>query len=67
MSERIIVDSNGRKHITTEPKYTQSSPRTWQGLTDEEHYALADKAGCMSADWIDFAKAIEQALKEKNT
>ena len=44
-----------------------SEKREWVGLTDEEHYALADKAGCMSADWIDFARAIEAKLKEKNT
>jgi hypothetical protein len=42
-------------------------PAKWQSLTLEEHYDLADKAGCMSADWIDYARAIEKALKEKNT
>jgi hypothetical protein len=41
--------------------------REFVGLTDEEHYALADKAGCISADWVDYAKAIEAKLKEKNT
>jgi len=42
-------------------------PAKWQSLTLEEHYDLADKAGCMSADWIDYARAIEKALKEKNS
>ena len=42
------------------------SQRTWVGLMDEEHYALADKAGCISADWVDYAKAIEAKLKQKN-
>jgi hypothetical protein len=42
-------------------------PAKWQSLTLQEHYDLADKAGCMSADWIDYARAIEKALKEKNT
>ena len=49
------------------PLYTHPPKREWVGLTAEEYHALADKAGCMSADWIDFAKSIEQALKEKNT
>jgi len=51
------------KHLTR----TTPPQREWVGLTDEEHYTLADKAGCMSADWVEFAKSIEQALKEKNT
>ena len=42
-------------------------PAKWQSLTLKEHYDLADKAGCMSADWIDYARAIEKALKEKNS
>ena len=61
----------------TEVKWDASAPlvmtphpafqkRTWVGLTEEEHYALADKAGCMSADWVDYAKAIAAKLKEKN-
>lgn len=41
--------------------------REWVGLTDAEKMNIAVACGCMSADWIDFAKAIEQALKEKNT
>ena len=40
--------------------------RKWVGLTDEEKVNIAVACGCMSADWIGFAKAIEQALKEKN-
>ena len=42
-------------------------PAKWQSLTLQEHYDLADKAGCMSTDWIDYARAIEKALKEKNS
>jgi len=38
----------------------------WVGLTYEEHFALADKAGCLSADWVNYAKSIEAKLKEKN-
>ena len=41
--------------------------REWQGLTDEEQGEVAWSCGAMSADWLDFARAIEAKLKEKNT
>jgi len=40
--------------------------RTWVGLTDGVMCDIAIEHGLMSIDWIDFARAIEQALKEKN-
>jgi hypothetical protein len=49
------------------PRITPQPQREWVGLTDAEKMNIAVACGCMSADWIDFAKAIEQALKEKNT
>jgi hypothetical protein len=51
-------------HIT----YLEPTPpqRTWVGLTDGVMCDIAIKHGLMSIDWIDFARAIEQALKEKN-
>jgi hypothetical protein len=44
----------------------QPAQRTWVGLTDGVMCDIAIKHGLMSIDWIDFAQAIEQALKEKN-
>jgi len=41
--------------------------REWKGLTDEEQNQVAWSCGAMSADWLEFAHAIEQALREKNT
>jgi hypothetical protein len=41
--------------------------REWVGLTYEEHFALADNAGCLSADWVNYAKSIEAKLRSKNT
>ena len=39
----------------------------WVGLTDEQYSILAEKyTGADGLDEIDFARAIEQALKEKN-
>jgi hypothetical protein len=40
--------------------------REWKGLTDEEQVEIALSCGCMSADWLDFASAIEAKLKAKN-
>jgi hypothetical protein len=41
--------------------------RKWQGLTDEEQAQVAWSCGAMSADWLEFAQAIEAKLKEKNS
>ena len=35
MTTRIVTDSNGRKHITTEP-LLHPPQSTWVGLTEEE-------------------------------
>ena len=47
--------------------YTRPQPRTWVGLTDEEHNEIAIESGCMSADWVFYGAAVERKLKEKNT
>ena len=57
---RIVTDSNGRKHITTEP-LLHPPKRSWVGLTDEE---LSQIEGTHIGR--SFAKAIEAKLKEKN-
>ncbi len=44
-----------------------AAKREWVGLSEQERVQIAIDAGCMSADWVDFAEAIEKALKEKNT
>jgi len=48
------------------PLYTYPPQRTWVGLTDGVMCDIAIKHGLMSIDWIDFARDIEKALKEKN-
>ena len=45
------------------PLYTAPPQREWQGLTDEERY-LGD---ARSEEELEYAKAIEAKLKEKNT
>jgi len=45
-----------------------SPQREWQGLTDEEYEAMAEQyvTNCYF-DTLEYAKAIEAKLKEKNT
>ena len=49
------------------PKNTAPPQREWHGLTDEEQNQVAWSCGAMSADWLDFARAIEAKLREKNS
>jgi hypothetical protein len=58
---RLPSEAEGR-----EPLYTTPPQRTWVGLTDEEQTQVAWSCGAMSADWLEFARAIEAKLKEKN-
>ena len=66
MTERIITDHNGRKHITTEPLL---HPPQRKPLTDEEidHIYTGVRAVHLEIDSYVFARATEAYLKEKNT
>jgi hypothetical protein len=44
--------------------YQAPPQRTWVGLTDDEHCDIWYKE---SLDWMEYGKAIEAKLKEKNT
>jgi len=48
------------------PVYTNPAP-SWQGLSDGELSELLVSKGETSIKYLSFARAIEQALKEKNT
>jgi hypothetical protein len=63
MTERIITDSNGRKHITNEPQL-HPPQRTWVGLTDDEKLHIEIMGG--KSD-VMLAEMVEAKLKEKNT
>ena len=52
------------------PLYTAPQKREWVGLTDEEVSEIIDREIGFNSFWFPeekFARAIEQALKEKNT
>ena len=60
---KVIIDSiRDSSEIVAPPK------REWQGLTDEEYEAMAEQyvTNCYF-DTLEYAKAIEAKLKEKNT
>ena len=44
----------------------QDYVRPWVNLTDGVMCDIAIEHGLMDIDWIDFARAIEAALKERN-
>ena len=62
MTERIITDGNGRKHITNEPQL-HPSKRTWVGLTNGEMIELSE----MKLGSWDLILEVEAKLKDKNT
>ena len=53
------------KEVNWEPIYT-APPKQWVGLTDEEHDSIKHNYHNMTWTLEMFARAIEQALKEKN-
>jgi len=63
MTERIITDSNGRKHITNEP-LLHTPQRTWVDLTDEERINISYKSNGNECVAVELTEA---ALRSKNT
>ena len=72
MTERIVTDANGSKHITTEPMPIQEK-REWVGLTEEEMEQIVDKNTHYREGyqlWCSgkgVAEMVEALLKERNT
>ena len=48
------------------PLYTAPQRREWVGLTETEKVNIALSCGCADVAWMEFADAIEEALKKKN-
>ena len=69
MTERIITDSNGRKHITNEP-LLHPPQRTWVRLTDEEVWEAYMESpvelDCSTDELYALSRTVEAKLKEKN-
>jgi hypothetical protein len=71
MYETIYDDSDGRQILVIKMLdaygMVNKAPREWVGLTDEEIMSLLPGAVRLPSGWADTVRAIEQALKEKNT
>ena len=66
--ERGFIDGMQKQMQSSVDKAVNVMSSTWVGLTDEEVIAASASATYMDdLDAWTFAKAIEQALKEKNT
>jgi hypothetical protein len=46
---------------------TQVYQRGWVNLTDKEILALFDLTNVYGSKWLEFARAVEAKLREKNT
>ena len=66
ITERAQEKYNVEAEMWIKKLRTSPPQREWQGLTDEEQTQVAWSCGAMSADWLEFAEAIEAKLKEKN-
>jgi hypothetical protein len=47
--------------------HTQPAKRPWVGLAPEEILDLFDLNNVYGSKWVEFARAVETKLKEKNT
>ena len=56
-----------RKRAVQATISTTQSQRTWVGLTPEEILDVFDAENVYGSKWLEFARAVENKLKEKNT
>jgi hypothetical protein len=65
--ERGVIDGMQKQAQSSVDKaVNRMAKRLWVGLTDGVMCDIAIDHGLMSIDWIDFARAIEAKLKERN-
>jgi hypothetical protein len=67
MDEPYAAEVARRTITAIKEALAQPEQRTWVHLTNEEHTELAIEWGCLSADWVFYAAAVERKVKEKNT
>jgi hypothetical protein len=60
-------DKFGNKVTNDEDDDTQVYKKPWVWLTPEEILNLFDSNNVYGSKWIEFARAVETKLKEKNT
>ena len=65
MAQETGVTAERVRDLVNFAALVASAEREWVGLTDEEILKIYSKP--CGSDYIDYAKAIEAKLKEKNT
>jgi hypothetical protein len=60
-----IITTSKKTANNAVPLYTHPPRRAWQGLTEEEIYPLYSEPSS-DAEMVEFARAIEAALRSKN-
>jgi hypothetical protein len=66
---RLIEDSPEQafdRAMLIEALKAKLKPERWAGLTEAEKVNIALSCGCADVAWMEFADAIEEALKKKN-
>ena len=56
-----------RKRAVQATISTTQSQRTWVGLTPDEILDMFDAENVYGSKWVEFARAVENKLKEKNS
>lgn len=68
VAECVTVDELERFAQIAISQYVASQRKEWQGLTDEEINTIAATPAAIPGSYVhSFARAIEAALREKNT
>ena len=66
--ERGFIDGMQKQMQSSVDKAVNAmSQRTWVGLTPEEILDVFDAENVYGSKWLEFARAVEAKLKEKNT
>jgi len=65
--EDFFAPKDGYYPADAKPLYTHPSQRTWVGLTPEEILDVFDAENVYGSKWLEFARTVENKLKEKNT
>ena len=64
--EDAVIEGMAKQMHSSVDRAVNAMAKPWVGLTDGVMCDIAIEHGLMSIDWIDFARAIEAKLKEKN-
>ena len=67
VNEGVEVTEAAQKVLDALQHLLKPAQRTWVGLTPEEILDLFDTNNVYGSKWVEFARAVEAKLREKNT